>query len=53
MQLKTVAFFKDENVKVLFDPMFPDFRKRIDVIVLALAFSLSFFFFNFFKRFEV
>ena len=45
MLLKTVGFFKDEKVKVLFDPMFLDFRKSIDVNVLGLAFSLSHCFF--------
>jgi len=39
MLLRTVAIFKDEKVYVLFEPMFLDFRRSIDVNVLALAFS--------------
>lgn len=55
MLLKTVGIFKDEKVKVLLDAMFLDFRKSIDVNVLALAFSIFLFsfFFNFVNRFEL
>jgi hypothetical protein len=54
--LKTVRFFKDEKIKVFFDHMFLDFRKSIEVNVLALAFSLSLsssLSFNFVSRIEV
>jgi hypothetical protein len=42
MLLRTVAFFNEEKGKVLFNPMFLDFRKSVDLNVLALAFYLSF-----------